>query len=218
MANLFEQSANWLPLKILLGALLVVILGVAGVTYYFTPKYTRVGYMPKQPVPFDHDLHVAQLGMDCRYCHSFVERSDFSNIPTTQTCMNCHRQILPDDPKLTPVRESWETGKPVRWVRIHELPDFAYFSHQAHVNRGISCVSCHGNVNHMREVWQHEPESMGWCLNCHRNPELQIRPIDKVFDLDWKPPAGPEGQETPGEKLVQKWGVHPTDNCGACHR
>src|ERR1700760_714898 len=133
MANIFPRSSNWLPIKI------VICLGVLstavslGMTYYFTPKYTRVGYQPVQPVPFPHNIHVDQLGMDCRYCHSFVEVAAHSNVPTTQVCMNCHGQIQKDNPKLAPIRDSWLTGKPVEWVQIHKTPDFVYFNHSAHV-------------------------------------------------------------------------------------
>ncbi|QSR89561.1 cytochrome c3 family protein [Methylacidiphilum caldifontis] len=218
MGNLFSRSSNDLPPKIVLGIAVLGLLLVIGISYYFTPKYSRVGYMPTQPIPFDHSLHTAQLGLDCRFCHSYVEKSGFSNLPTTQTCMNCHRQVKMDSPKLAPLRESWETGKPIQWVRIHQLPDYVYFDHSAHVNRGISCVSCHGQVNRMKEVYHDKPLSMSWCLDCHRNPEYFIRPQDKVFDMDWKPEHEGKEQITMGKKLVEEMGIHPPENCDACHR
>ena len=191
MANIFPRWTNWLPIKILVCVAVVAASIVSGMAYYFTPKYTRVGYQPTQPVEFDHSLHVNQLGMDCRYCHTHVEKSSHSNVPATQTCMNCHTQIKAQSPKLEPVRQSWKSGQPVPWVRIHKAPDYVYFNHAVHVNRGISCVACHGHVNRMQVVWHDKPHSMGWCLECHRAPENHLRPLDQVTNMDWEPPRGP---------------------------
>jgi hypothetical protein len=177
----------------------------------------RVGYQPVQPVPFSHEIHVTELGMDCRYCHSYVEVSSHSNIPTTQTCMNCHSQVQANNPKLAAVKQSWETGKPIQWVKIHQVPDFAYFNHAVHVNRGISCVACHGQVNHMDVVFQDQSQSMGWCLNCHRHPENNLRPVSQVFNLDWKPGKG-ESQQHLGEQLKEQWNINPPQTCAGCHR
>lgn len=192
MGNFFPRWTNWLPLKIAI-ALVFVAVGVSlGVTYYFTPKYTRVGYMPTQPVPFSHKIHVGQLGLDCRFCHSFGERSSHSNIPNNQTCANCHGegkgQIKLASPKLQPVRDAAkEGGEPIHWVKVHKAPDYVYFNHSAHLNRGISCVSCHGRVDQMDVVYQHESQSMGWCLDCHREPEKNLRPLTEVANLGYKP-------------------------------
>ncbi|MGF1580232.1 MAG: cytochrome c3 family protein [Gemmataceae bacterium] len=200
----------------------VVSLGLAGALwigvayYYFTPEYTRVGYAPEQPVPFSHKLHAGQLGMDCRYCHTNVEKSPHANVPATQTCMNCHLHIKKNSPLLAPVRESWKTGKSIRWKRIHKLPDYAYFNHAVHVNRGVSCVSCHGKINEMKVVYHAKPLSMGWCLDCHRNPEQYIRPVDQVTNLDWEPPEG-QTQIEIGTQLKTKWKICPPDNCQGCH-
>jgi len=225
MANIFPKGTNQTVLQA--GLVLSIVGGLVtmAVWYYFTPKYSRVGYQPVQPVAFQHDLHVKQLGLDCRYCHSYVEVSSHSNVPTTQTCMNCHRDIQKDNPKLKPIRDSWATGQPVAWVKIHNVPDYAYFNHSAHVNRGVSCVSCHGQVNEMDVTFQHESQSMGWCLQCHRNPENAVRPIaaatpgatSPVFNLDWKPPEGTTQGEL-GRKLVQDWKINPPKDCAACHR
>lgn len=187
MGNFFPRWTNLLPLKIALCLGITVFAVAVGMAYYFTPKYTRVGYMPSQPIAFDHSIHVGQLGMDCRYCHSFVEESAHSNVPATQTCFNCHSQVQKDNPKLAPVRESMETGKPIEWVQIHHTPDYVYFNHSVHVARGVSCQSCHGQVNEMKTVYHAKPHSMGWCLDCHRNPEDNLRPLREVFNLDWKP-------------------------------
>ena len=224
MANIFPRGSNILPLKIVLVALVFGSAVSLAVPYYFTPKYTRVGYQPRQPVNFPHDIHAGQLGMDCRYCHSFVEVAAHSNVPTTQVCMNCHSQVQKDNPKLAPLRESWATGKPMEWVQIHKTPDYVYFNHSAHVNRGVSCVSCHGKVNEMPVVYQHEPQSMSWCLDCHRNPEQALRPLDKITDLNWVPPTAPgqsveEAQLLLGADLKAKWHINPPDkNCFGCHR
>ena len=217
MANIFPRWSNSLPYQLVVCA---VILGTgltAGVWYYFTPKYTRVGYMPVQPVPFSHEIHATQLGMDCRYCHSFVEVAAHSNVPNTQVCMNCHSQVQKDNPKLKPVRDSWQSGQPLPWVQIHKTPDFAYFNHSVHVNRGVSCFSCHGPVNHMSVVRHFEPQSMGWCLDCHRAPENHLRPQNQVFNLDWPKPNG-AAQQTLGLELKNKWNVNPPTSCSGCHR
>jgi hypothetical protein len=216
MSAVFPKWTNRLPLMIIAGLLLAGTAVVAGVWYYFTPKYTDVGYMPIQPVPFSHAVHVDQLGMDCRYCHSAVEKSWFSNIPTAAACMNCHNQVLKDDPRLALVRESAQSGRPIPWVQIHRLPDFAYFNHAVHVNRGVSCVHCHGNVHQMEEVAQAKPLSMAFCLECHRNPAPNLRPLDKITDLDWDPLAhlSPDW----GRKAQEKWKVENLHTCSTCHR
>lgn len=218
MSNLFPKSVNKLPLQILIFVGLTAGIVLAGVTYYATPKYTRVGYAPQQPVPFDHSLHSGQLGIDCRYCHSNVEKSGHSNVPTAQTCMNCHNQIKTDSPLLAPVRASYESGNPVPWVNIHEVPDYAYFNHAVHVARGVSCVECHGKINEMEVVHHAKPLSMGWCLDCHREPEKVLRDPALVTNLDWKHPGGPEGQVTDGKKFVHDWNIQPPQSCSGCHR
>lgn len=224
MANIFPRSSNWLPIKILICLGFLGGAVTAAVTYYFTPKYSRVGYEPVQPVAFPHSVHVEQLGMDCRYCHSFVEVAAHSNIPTTQVCMNCHSQVQKDNPKLKAVMDSWQTGKPIEWVQIHKTPDFAYFNHSVHVNRGVSCVSCHGRVDQMEVVFHHESQSMEWCLDCHREPEKHLRPLDQVTNLAWKAPRNEgesekEAQLRIGTFFKEKRGINaPDKNCFGCHR
>lgn len=195
---------------------------VAGGWYYFTPKYSKVGYQPIQPVGFSHATHANQLGIDCRYCHNAVEKSWYSNIPASSTCMNCHNQVLKDDPRLALVRESAATGKPIEWVQIHRLADFAYFNHSVHVNRGISCVECHGQINKMDEVYQFQPLSMSFCLDCHRNPASAIRPVDKVTSLGWQwstnAAENAKLQDVNGKKFVHDWKVESLQSCSACHR
>ena len=222
MANFFPRWANWIPLKLLLIVMVLGAVVTGGIWYYFTPKYTRVGYQPIQPVAFSHATHVEQLGMDCRYCHSTVENSWFSNLPASSTCMNCHNQVLKDDPRLALVRESAATGKPIPWVQIHRVPDFVYFNHSVHVNRGVSCVECHGQINQMEEVYHGQPLSMSFCLDCHRNPAARLRPPDKITDLNWTwsddPVKAAEMQKLNGEKFVHDWRVQTLQSCSACHR
>ncbi|HTG45559.1 MAG TPA: cytochrome c3 family protein [Verrucomicrobiae bacterium] len=213
MSDIFPKWTNKLPGRLLLG---VVLLGAAasiGVTYYFTPKYTDVGYQPTQPVYFPHSVHADQLGIDCRYCHNDVEKSWYSNIPGSGVCMNCHNQVLVGDPRLAPIRASATNNTSVPWVQIHKMPDFVYFNHSVHVNRGISCVHCHGQVNKLDEVRQLKPLSMAFCLDCHRDPGKNIRPPEQVFNLDWQRP-----KDFNGQNLVEHWNVHPPQSCSACHR
>lgn len=180
--------------------------------YYFSPYYTDVGYAPFQPVPYSHKQHAGDYGLDCRYCHTCVEKSPYANVPATQTCMNCHKAIMTDSEPLLPIRESYSTGLPVKWVRVHKLPDFVNFDHSAHLRAGVGCVSCHGRIDQMVVVRQAMPLSMGWCLECHRHPEKQLRPRDKVTDMSYVASRPDEGQE-----LVKEYQVQPPENCSACH-
>ena len=216
MSDIFPKWTNKLPSRVLVGLALLGTAAVIGVTYYFTPKYTDVGYQPVQPVFFPHSVHADQLGLDCRYCHHDVEKSWYSNIPGAGVCMNCHNQVLAADNRLAPIRESATNNTPIPWVQIHKLPDFAYFNHSVHVNRGISCVECHGQVHKMDEVAQAKPLSMRFCLNCHRNPAASIRPPEEVFNLDWQRPE--DFTKTRGQEMVRHWNVNPSQSCSACHR
>lgn len=218
MSKLFPKSANRLPLQIALFVVVLAGLATAGVTYYMTPKYTRVGYAPVQPVPFSHKLHAGQLGMDCRYCHSNVEKSGFANIPTAQTCMNCHSIVKAQSPLLAPVRESFETGKPIPWVKIHRVPDHVYFNHAAHVNRGVGCVQCHGRVDQMDVVRHEKSLSMEFCIDCHRAPETAVGPRELVTNLGWQHPEGAAGQLRDGQAFVQDWKIKAPQSCSGCHR
>jgi hypothetical protein len=218
MSKLFPKSANRLPLQIIVYLFVVGGIATAAITYYATPKYSRVGYAPLQPVPYSHKLHVEQLGIDCRFCHSNVDDSSYASVPTAQTCMNCHSQVKKDSPLLAPIRESYETGLPVEWVRIHQAPDYVYFNHAVHVNRGVSCAECHGKINEMEVVTHAQPLSMGFCLDCHRNPAAHLRPLDLVTNLDWVHPGGPAGQLEMGRTFVHDWNVNPPESCSGCHR
>ncbi|MGA3007563.1 MAG: cytochrome c3 family protein [Opitutaceae bacterium] len=217
MSKIFPKSANSLPLQIVIYLFVFVGIATAAVTYYMTPKYTRVGYAPVQPVPFSHAIHAGQLGIDCRYCHGNVEKSPNATVPTSQTCMNCHSLVKKDSPLLAIVRASYQSGDPVPWVRIHQLPDFVYFNHSIHVNRGISCYECHGRIDQMDRVHEVQSLSMGFCLNCHRDPEMHIRPRAEVYHLDWHAPSE-QAQLELGRQLVRDWKVNPPQACSGCHR
>ena len=188
---------------------------IALVWYTFSPNTTDVGYAPKQPIPYSHALHAGELGIDCRYCHTTAFESSFSAVPTTDTCMNCHARVRNSSPKLKPLFVAAETGGPVHWKKVHDLPDYAFFNHSAHVNKGVGCVTCHGRVDTMVTVYQAKTLSMGWCLNCHRNPDPHLRPLNEITSMNWKPPADDAGY---GAKLRAENDVNPRTDCSTCHR
>jgi len=184
-------------------------------TTLFSPQTSAVGYAPEQPVPYSHALHVTQLEMDCRYCHTSVETSARANIPPTATCMNCHQTVLPESEKLSLVRESAATGEPIPWIAVHDLPDFVFFNHAGHIQSGVGCVSCHGRVDRMEVVEQVAPLNMGWCLECHRDPDPHLRPLDRVTDMDWMPDGNPAEF---GARLRAEHRIAPSTDCTTCHR
>jgi hypothetical protein len=218
-----ERAERWhLPswtnqIRLALPILLVgAPLYVLTLAYYGnSAQATRVGYEPKQPVAYSHTLHAGELGIDCRYCHNTVETTAQASIPPTQVCMNCHANIRAASEKIVPVRESHATGLPIEWVRVHDLPDFVYFNHSAHVSRGVGCVSCHGRVDKMERVYQAEPLTMGWCLDCHRDPEPRLRPAEVVTSMDWVPGGDPAEL---GKRLGEARGINPSTDCSTCHR
>ncbi len=215
MAQIFPKWTNNLP-PLLAGGFLFLLTAVTlGFWYYGSPKYTDVGYRPAQPIPYSHKLHAGDLGIDCRYCHTGVERSFEANVPPTQTCMNCHKLILPESEKLLPVRESFASGRPIQWVRVSKVPDFAYFNHAPHLRAGVGCASCHGNVADMEIVQLVEPMSMGWCLDCHRNPDMHLRPVSEITNMKWMPPAD---QQQFAARVKQEKGLNPPQDCSGCHR
>jgi hypothetical protein len=208
--QIFPRSLNLLPL------VAAVALAVGGgvvtfvVAYYFSYWNVQVGYAPVQPVPFSHRLHAGQLGMDCRYCHANVERSSEAMVPPTQTCMGCHAVIRPDSAALRPVRESWRTGEPIEWVRVHNLPDHVYFDHSIHLSAGVGCATCHGRIDQMEVVTLQSPLSMSWCLDCHRNPEPNLRPVSEITNMEWERPRD-------GQIELARY-VLPPETCSGCHR
>jgi len=180
-----------------------------------SPSTTDVGYQPRQPVAYSHALHAGELGIDCRYCHTTVETTAKASIPPTETCMNCHTNIYPDSEKLAVVRESHATGMPIPWIRVHDLPDYVYFDHSAHVRRGVGCVECHDRVDRMEVVYQAEKLTMNWCLDCHRNPEPHLREPALATAMDWRPEGDP--QEA-GRRIRETYNLNPSVDCGTCHR
>jgi hypothetical protein len=217
VAPIFSKSFDQGFRHFLAGAFLLAILALVGLYYYAPQQYTRVGYAPLQPVPFSHAQHAGQLGLSCLYCHTGVEESSVARIPSTQTCMNCHLAIKPESPSLALVKSSWETGAAIPWVRVHKTPDFVSFNHSAHVKRGVGCVSCHGHVNEMKVIVHDQPLSMGWCLDCHRQPENHLRPVTEAANLSWRPAEG-RTQRDLGLFLRSEYKVQPPEQCAGCHR
>ena len=217
MPAIFPRWTNKIPLALgVLGPLALAGL-VGGIWYYFSPKFTDVGYRPRQPVPFSHKLHAGDMGMDCRYCHNTVERAAVAAVPPSQTCMNCHSQVKTDSPRLKLVRDSYTTGESIPWVRVHQLPDYAFFDHRPHLAGGVGCSSCHGRIDQMTIVEMDQPLSMGWCLDCHRNPEPNLRPIDQVTNMAWDIETDGKAYDAAKDPNRTRQ-VQPPEHCSGCHR
>lgn len=212
--NPFPSWSNKMFLLVLVVLATVPAYAITVVAFSMLPGTNQIGYAPDQPIPYSHALHAGDLGIDCRYCHNTVEYSAHAAIPPTETCMNCHKMIRNDSPKLEALRQSFETGAPVEWNRVHDLPDYAYFNHSAHVTRGIGCASCHGRVDQMEVVEQVQGLNMAWCLDCHREPEKHLRPLDKITDMDY----APENQLEIGLRLREENNINPSVSCSTCHR
>ena len=219
VAQIFPRSSNTVARASIVGLLFIIAAGLAFLYLYVRSPYFRQSEAPiTQPVPFSHEHHVGGLGIDCRYCHTSVENSTFAGLPPTQTCMNCHSQIWTQAPVLEPVRQSWQTGQPIIWNRVYNLPDFVYFNHSIHVQKGVGCETCHGRVDQMALTYKATSLQMGWCLDCHRDPAKYIRPLDQVFTMGWQPA---EDQAVLGKQLVQQYhiaSVNRLTSCSTCHR
>lgn len=203
-------------LLIVLGSLLVfTCLCGAALAYYGNDSNFAVGYRPVQPVEFSHKLHAGDLGLDCRFCHTTVERSAYAAVPDTAICMNCHSKVRTDSVKLLPVRATFAENRPIAWLRVHNLPDFVYFDHGAHLAAGVGCSSCHGRVDQMARVEQVASLSMGWCLDCHRNPTPHLRDVSEITKMDWKPALG---LGAPVSTRAGKRPLDPPTHCSGCHR
>jgi hypothetical protein len=216
MSQIFHRSTNTISRVTIFGALFIV----GALLWLFaavnrSPWVTQARVAREQPIQFSHERHVAGNGIDCRYCHTSVEDSSFAGIPPTKTCMNCHSEIFANSPFLEPVRASFQNGRAIRWTRVHDLPDFVYFNHSIHVNKGVGCTTCHGQVDRMPLMWQEESLQMEWCLNCHRNPEQFVRPRDAVFSVDYRAPAN---QLEVGTRLVAEYHIQKLTSCSTCHR
>jgi hypothetical protein len=217
MAQIFRRRSNSIA-RATLTAIVLLLCASAWILHavYWSP-WTTLQMMPlEQPVLFSHKHHVYGLGLDCRYCHTTVEKSAFAGMPPTETCMTCHSQIWKDAPMLAPVRESLASDEPLRWNRVNDTPDFVFFNHSVHVNHGIGCASCHGQLDQMPLTSQSHTLYMKWCLDCHREPEKFIRPREEVFNLNWTA----ANQLALGKKLVADYQVHTQQltDCSMCHR
>lgn len=216
MAQLFHPSTNTLSRISIFGAL-AFLGGSLWILYTLdrSPYVTQEEMDREQPIPFSHAHHVGSIGIDCRYCHTAVERSSTAGIPPTRTCINCHSQLYSDSPTLAPVRESFRDARPIRWTKVNDLPDFAYFDHSIHIHKGVGCKTCHGPVDRMNLMRKGESLQMEWCLECHRNPERYLRPRDEVFNMAYAPE---EPQAELGARLVEKYDVQTRTDCSTCHR
>jgi hypothetical protein len=216
MPQIFHRSANTLSKLSLAGLLIVVASGILFAMILGRSSYvTRAHEFVEQPVQFSHRHHVLDDGIDCRYCHTSVETSSFAGIPPTKTCMNCHSQIWATAPILEPVRASFRDDRPIRWIRVHDLPDFVYFNHSVHVKKGMGCETCHGRIDEMPLTLQENTLQMDWCLNCHRNPENYVRPRSEIYTMGYKPPVP---QSVIGPQLVKEYGIRGNTSCSTCHR
>jgi hypothetical protein len=216
MPQIFRRSANTLSKLSLFGALsLVGLLILTAMVVGRSSYVTRANEFVEQPIQFSHLHHVKDDGIDCRYCHTSVETSPFAGIPPTKTCMNCHSQLFATEPILEPVRASFRDDTPLRWVRVHDLPDFVYFNHSIHVKKGMGCESCHGRVDEMPLMEQVNTLQMDWCLNCHRNPENYVRPRSEITTMGYRPSVP---QSVIGPQLVKEYGINSLTSCSTCHR
>jgi hypothetical protein len=216
MPQIFHRSTNAIARVTILGAVFIAVIATWLLMVVFRSDYlTEARVVREQPVPFSHKHHVADDGIDCRYCHTSVESSSFAGLPATETCMTCHSEIWADSPMLEPVRASFRNNTPLRWTRVHDLPDFVYFDHSIHVTKGIGCSTCHGAVDEMPLMWRENTLLMEWCLGCHREPERYVRPRDTVFRMDWSPPTN---QQEIGRQLVAQYKIRSLTDCYTCHR
>ena len=216
MSQIFPKSANaWSKASILTVLGIVVALGAAVPVLQRSDFVTTANTFRDQPVQFSHQHHVGGIGIDCRYCHTSVEVSSSAGIPPTKTCINCHSQIWSTSPYLEPVRASFRDDTPLRWLRVHDLPDFVYFNHSIHVTKGVGCETCHGRVDRMPLMRQQSSLQMEWCLDCHRNPEKYVRPRSEVLTMGYTPAVA---QQVLGPQLVAEYKIQSLTNCSVCHR
>ncbi|HEY0481141.1 MAG TPA: cytochrome c3 family protein [Kofleriaceae bacterium] len=213
MAALFPPWTNTAT-RIVLGAVALAVVGAIAtpMIYARSPYATGQQDPVLQPIAFDHRHHVRDDGIDCLYCHEDAERSAFAGVPATERCLGCHNQIWNDTPSIAPLRDSAETGLPIRWQRVHSLPDFVYFDHSVHVRRGIGCVSCHGRVDEMAAVHQVQRLTMSWCLDCHRDPVPNLRPRERITSMTWTPAPGEQAE------LARRYQPRSLTHCSTCHR
>ncbi len=216
MSSLFRPRSNT-AFRVVTFVLVAGALGtlVGFMVYARTPYGQRRQDPVAQPVQFDHRHHVVDDGIDCRYCHTTVDRGPSAGLPPTELCLNCHSQVWNKSPLLDRVRESWFTARPIPWVRVHILPQFVYFNHSIHVAKGIGCETCHGRVDQMPAIEQVAPLTMGWCLDCHRNPAPNLRPASEITTMGWQPTGDRQALQ---RDLMKKYEIHSRTSCTTCHR
>ena len=217
MPQIFQRSTNTLSKLSIFGAVFILGALAWGLALINRSAYvTRAGVAREQPVPFSHRHHAGELGIDCRYCHTSVERTNNAGMPPTKICINCHSQIWADSPTLEPVRASFRTDRSIEWIKVYDLPDYVYFNHSIHIAKGVGCITCHGRIDRMNLTWQEPSLQMEWCLNCHRHPEQYLRPRDQVFNMDWHA----ADQLALGQKLAEEYHIRlkQLTNCSICHR
>lgn len=216
MSQIFHPSTNTLARVSIFGAVFVVaFVGWLAAALDRSGVVTREGVIREQPIPFSHDHHVGEVGIDCRYCHTSVEEGSFAGIPSTAVCMNCHSMLFDDSPMLEPVRESFRSGRPIEWTRVYDLPDFVYFDHGIHVQKGVGCTTCHGEIDEMPLTWKAASLKMEWCLACHRDPVQHVRPRKEVFNVDWNPDDLAADER---RALATEYGLQSKTSCSVCHR
>ena len=221
MAAIFTRRANFISRLAGAGGIFLVLVGTVVAYAYDHSTYDNGQLLfVDQPVPFSHQHHVGGLGIDCRYCHTGVEKSAYAGLPPTSTCMNCHQQLWTNADLLEPVRRSWHEDKPIEWNRVHDLPDYVYFNHSIHVNKGVGCVECHGRMDQMPLMYQAKSLYMTWCLDCHRNPAPNLRPPDQITSTTWQPPTDTAEREELAGHLFKKYGIEMKGmtDCSTCHR
>jgi hypothetical protein len=216
---LFPRAANSVLYAVMGTAMLVAAGAIAAPMIYVRSPYGDGRSNPiVQPLKFDHRHHVRDDGIDCFYCHGDAKRSPHAGVPSTETCMGCHGNIWTKSRELTLLREAHAREQPIAWARVNALPRHVYFPHDVHVKKGVGCVSCHGRVDLMGQVWQAMPLTMDWCLDCHRDPAPRLRPLSEITNMEWAPPGGADAARTFGQKIQRELDVHPPVECSECHR
>lgn len=219
MAQIFHRSTNTLSRVSIYGAVFIIgALSWVAWKVNQSAYFTDVNLAREQPVPFSHEHHAGQLGIDCRYCHASVEESSFAGLPATHTCMTCHSQMWVKSEMLEPVRASYASGQSLEWTRVNALPGFVYFNHSIHVKKGVGCTTCHGPIGEMPITWRAETLYMRWCIDCHNHPERYVRRREDVFKAVYRPPSN---QLELGRKLVAEYNIKPPreiTDCYTCHR
>jgi len=217
--QIFHRSTNTIARVSLFGAVFfAAFLGWVVLELSRSSYMTRQGLVLHQPVPFSHEHHVSGLGIDCRYCHTTVDKSAVAGIPPTETCINCHRNIWTNADLLEPIRASFKNNVPMEWAKVNDLPDYVYFNHSVHVAKGMGCTTCHGPVGKMQLMYQDATLLMEWCISCHRDPAKNVRPRDQVYNPDWQPSSNSDMRKAEQARLAKEYNLQSLTSCSTCHR